>query len=65
MNKPKGTQRKKYWANPRPMTPRRQEFEERNLRAAIRRWHSYGGTYDKIRDIADVLYATRAGYTDR
>ena len=41
-----------------PMTPAREELEQKKLSTAIYRGHGLGGSLDKIIDLADVIYAT-------
>jgi hypothetical protein len=43
------------------MTPYRRGIEEERLRRALYRWHRYGGSYDLIIEVSDVLYATHVG----
>jgi hypothetical protein len=42
------------------MTPKKEEVEQKKLAAAIRRWFRLGGSYDRIDEIAAVIYATKA-----
>jgi hypothetical protein len=43
----------------REMTPFRRRIEEENLRRAIWRWYRHGGSYGRVIEICDMLYATK------
>ena len=45
---------------PKPMTPKQEEREQKKLATAIWRWYRLGGRYDRIDEIASIIYATRA-----
>ena len=40
------------------MTPAMQRRERKRLNTAIYRWYRLGGSYDRIIETADVIYAT-------
>jgi hypothetical protein len=43
-----------------PMTPAKERLEEKKLITAIGRWYRVGGSYDRIVEVADWTYATKA-----
>jgi len=42
------------------MTPAKERLEEKKLITAIGRWYRVGGSYDRIVEVADWTYATKA-----